>query len=127
MTMSDDFERRLTALEERLSPHGLGDALRALGQCTIGPHPNINYFNARLRDYELAILNIKQMGWLSLGRRISESLSSFLTTWSNAPLEPGALPNTLMISDLPCFASAKMARFSRSRKELRHQAKTTFC
>jgi len=69
--MSDDFERRLTALEERLSPHGLSDALRALGQRTIGPHPNINYFNERLRDYELAILNIKQMGY-EIGRRLAK-------------------------------------------------------
>ena len=60
--MSDDFERRLTARKERLSPNGPSDALRALAQRIVGPHANVNGFSERLRDYELAILNIRQMG-----------------------------------------------------------------
>lgn len=38
-------------------------ALRVLGRRTAETQPNINYFNERLRDYEIALQNVKQMGY----------------------------------------------------------------
>lgn len=49
----------------------MSDALRALGQRTFCPHPNINDFNERPRDDALAILNIEQMGY-EIGQRLAK-------------------------------------------------------
>jgi SAM-dependent methyltransferase len=54
-----------------LTPDLVDNALRALGQKLLGNHPQHSYFNVRLRDYEIAVLNIKNLGY-ELGRALAE-------------------------------------------------------
>lgn len=54
-----------------LTPEQVDNALRMLGQKLSGNHPQYSYFNLRLRDYEMAILNIKNLGY-ELGRALAE-------------------------------------------------------
>jgi SAM-dependent methyltransferase len=61
----------LAALSQELTPEAVDNTLRALGQRLQGNQPNYSYFNLRLRDYETALLNIKNLGY-ELGRALAE-------------------------------------------------------
>jgi SAM-dependent methyltransferase len=61
----------LAALRQELTPEAVDAALRALGQKLRGNQPQYSYFNLRLRDYETALLNIKNIGY-ELGRALAE-------------------------------------------------------
>ena len=61
----------LAASGQNLGPEEVDDALRNLGRKLLGTHPQRSYFNLRLRDYELALLNIKNLGY-ELGRALAE-------------------------------------------------------
>jgi len=61
----------LAALRQELTPEAVDTALRALGQKLRGNQPHYSYFNLRLRDYETALLNIKNLGY-ELGRALAE-------------------------------------------------------
>jgi SAM-dependent methyltransferase len=61
----------LAALHQELTPEAVDAALRALGQKLRGNQPQYSYFNLRLRDYETALLNIKNIGY-ELGRALAE-------------------------------------------------------
>jgi SAM-dependent methyltransferase len=54
-----------------LTPEQVDNALRTLGQKLLGNQPQYSYFNLRLRDYEAAILNIKNIGY-ELGRALAD-------------------------------------------------------
>ena len=54
-----------------LTPEQVDNALRTLGQKLLSNHPQYSYFNLRLRDYEIAVLNIKNLGY-ELGRALAE-------------------------------------------------------
>jgi SAM-dependent methyltransferase len=56
---------------QRLTLGEIDNALRTLGQKLSGNQPQYSYLNLRLRDYELAILNIKNLGY-ELGRILAE-------------------------------------------------------
>ena len=61
----------LTASSQASMPDAVDNALRALGEKLQGNHPHYSYFNLRLRDYETALLNIKNLGY-ELGRALAE-------------------------------------------------------
>jgi len=61
----------LTLSGQPLTPEQVDNALRMLGQKLLDNHPQYSYFNLRLRDYEMAILNIKNLGY-ELGRALAE-------------------------------------------------------
>jgi len=67
---SPDLARQVEALERRLSSEGINNALRALAERLAGDKPQASYLNERFRDYEWAILNVKQLG-NELGRRLA--------------------------------------------------------
>lgn len=68
------LEQRLATLERQVAEAvDTAEQLRALGSRTVGGKPNTNYFNERFRDYELALLNIKSLGY-ELGRVLTERL-----------------------------------------------------
>lgn len=54
-----------------LTPEQVDNALRTLGRKLLGNHPQYSYLNLRLRDYETAILNIKNLGY-RLGQELAE-------------------------------------------------------
>ncbi len=68
-SVSDQVTRALAG--QALPAEEIDNALRALGRKLLGNHPQYSYFNLRLRDYELAILNIKNLGY-ELGRALAE-------------------------------------------------------
>jgi 2-polyprenyl-3-methyl-5-hydroxy-6-metoxy-1,4-benzoquinol methylase len=59
--MTDTME--IADLVKRLSEEELDKLLRTLGRRVAANHPNMRYFAERFRDYELAMLNIKQLGY----------------------------------------------------------------
>lgn len=61
----------LAAPSQAPTPDAVDNALRTLGQKLLGNHPQSSYFNLRLRDYEMALLNIKNLGY-ELGRALAD-------------------------------------------------------
>jgi SAM-dependent methyltransferase len=61
----------LSLADHLLTPDHVDAALRVLGQKLVNNHPQYSYFNLRLRDYEMALLNIKTLGY-ELGRMLAE-------------------------------------------------------
>jgi SAM-dependent methyltransferase len=61
----------ITVSGHPLTPEQVDNALRTLGQKILGNHPQYSYFNLRLRDYETAILNVKNLGY-EFGRALAE-------------------------------------------------------
>jgi SAM-dependent methyltransferase len=61
----------LTLPSQPLTPEQVDAALLSLGRKLLGTQPQHSYFNLRLRDYELALLNIKNLGY-ELGRVLAE-------------------------------------------------------
>jgi SAM-dependent methyltransferase len=45
------------------SDQAVANVLKNLGARTVSQNPNINYFNERFRNYELSLLNIKNLGY----------------------------------------------------------------
>lgn len=56
---------------QALAPERVDNALRTLGLKLLGNHSPHSYFDLRLRDYEMAVLNIKNLGY-ELGRELAE-------------------------------------------------------
>lgn len=53
----------------------LDDALRSLGARTMGTVPNLTHFGRRFADYEVAMLNVKNLGY-ALARALGENLQA---------------------------------------------------
>ena len=91
-------QRELEGLLEKVLPSprqneiagDLDRGLRGLAQRVVGDHPQMSYFNERLRTYEFAILNIKQLGF-ELGRMLADT---------NLQREVKSPPSTVLKSSL---------------------------
>lgn len=67
-----ELRDRISRLEQdQLSKDDLSETLRDLAKKVVGDRPNMNFFNERFRDYELALANIKQLGYY-MGQRLYE-------------------------------------------------------
>lgn len=62
---------KLAAAGQELTPDAVDNALRILGQKLQGNQPHFSYFNERFRDYETALLNVKNLGY-ELGCALAE-------------------------------------------------------
>jgi 2-polyprenyl-3-methyl-5-hydroxy-6-metoxy-1,4-benzoquinol methylase len=61
--MEQQYESLVDYVKKKATFEFVDDATRVLGQKTLNGHHNYNYLGERFRDYELALLNIKQMGY----------------------------------------------------------------
>ena len=83
-----DLEARQRALDDGFPLAKVDAAIRALGQRVQNGNPNMVYMNERFRDYELALLNVKQLGYdiarqlalTNLQRRIEAPADAQLTS-----------------------------------------------
>jgi 2-polyprenyl-3-methyl-5-hydroxy-6-metoxy-1,4-benzoquinol methylase len=102
MTDEDLIKHIAALLDERL-PHKLDELLWQLGRRTVGVNPNTVYFNQRFRTYELALLNIKQLGY-ELGRQLArEKLSKAVDRPSTTSLASKLCTQADMESDWLAF------------------------
>ncbi len=62
-----------------VSPHGVDHGLAKLGVRSNGGLPNPSYFGRRFADYEIAMLNVKNIGY-TLARALSENLGARVVT-----------------------------------------------
>jgi SAM-dependent methyltransferase len=70
MKDNGDLIKRIEALEQRLSLEGINGALHTLAHRVNNGTPQAGYLNQRFRDYDLAILSVKQLG-NELGQRLA--------------------------------------------------------
>jgi len=66
----EEILQRISPGSPPLNPVQLDDALRALGRRLLGNNPQPGYFAQLVRDHELVILNIKNLGY-ELGRSLA--------------------------------------------------------
>ena len=99
----DDLVRRIEALEQRLSLEGINGALHALAHRVNNGKPQAGYINQRFRDYELAIVSIKQLG-NELGQRLArERLSKPVSRPAPANLKSKLCTQADIESDWSAF------------------------
>lgn len=102
-------QRQLEELIAKLSSRRVDHALRDLARKVVGDHPQTSYFNERLRQYEFAILNIKQLGY-EFGRQLAEV---------NLQREIESAPDTVLKSSLCTQADVESDWFAFWCREIR--------
>lgn len=92
------LEERVKALEEKLAFGFVNAAVERTGVRSIKQNPNYTYLAGRLRDYEIALLNVKQMGY-HIGRGEFGRMQLDARVEEASTTEKVALPSKLCTQD----------------------------
>ncbi len=68
----EDMVRKLQPPDQPQFAERVDSVLRDLARKVLGDQPQMSYFNERLRSFEFAVLNIKQLGY-EFGRQLAET------------------------------------------------------